>query len=245
MLKRIFHSFLTFFLPRKLRMFISWAWYEGVQRVLWPDKWERRRLELLVGPCEAWEPHQRFMFDFILKEGLKPEHYLIDLGCGPLSVGLALIPYLEKGHYFGVDIRESAIAEAYRQVAKAGLAKMNPSLIVSSTFGAEELGDLAVDYVLASAVIYHLLDEQADKCFIEVAKRLKDDGVFCCNVNTVVPESRWYEFPFVCRSIDFYKALGERYGLVMKAVKKLSELGYPESLPAKSNHMLEFRKIRQ
>ena len=35
--------------------------------------------------------------------GLRPEHRLLDFGCGALRLGVLAIPYLDAGNYFGVD----------------------------------------------------------------------------------------------------------------------------------------------
>ena len=46
----------------------------------------------------------------ILKEcGLEPEHRLMDLGCGSGRLARFAIPYLDKGHYLGVEISQSIL----------------------------------------------------------------------------------------------------------------------------------------
>lgn len=69
-------------------------------------KWCSRRLAVTtgllghrsyVGGC--WDEIGKLQFDFMLKEGLKPEHYFLDVACGSLRAGLHFIPYLEVGHY--------------------------------------------------------------------------------------------------------------------------------------------------
>jgi SAM-dependent methyltransferase len=45
----------------------------------------------------------RYLFDFVVDSGLRPEHRLLDFGCGALRLGIWVIPYLEAGNYFGVD----------------------------------------------------------------------------------------------------------------------------------------------
>ena len=82
---------------------------------------EQNRLGWMIGPLGYWEEMQDYQINLLKQLGLQPHHALLDIGCGPLSGGLAFIPYLDAGCYFGVDIRESAIEEAHKQVAKAGL----------------------------------------------------------------------------------------------------------------------------
>ncbi len=45
----------------------------------------------------------RYLFDFVREAGLRPEHKLLDFGCGALRLGIWVIPYLDAGNYFGVD----------------------------------------------------------------------------------------------------------------------------------------------
>jgi SAM-dependent methyltransferase len=45
----------------------------------------------------------RYIFEFAVDSGLRPEHRLLDFGCGALRFGAHAIAYLEPGNYFGVD----------------------------------------------------------------------------------------------------------------------------------------------
>ena len=60
-------------------------------------------------------PWGMLQFDFLVAQGLKPEHYLLDVGCGPLRAGVHFMAYLEAGHYFGVEKRADLL-EAGRDV---------------------------------------------------------------------------------------------------------------------------------
>src|SRR6187397_2666344 len=98
----------------------------------------QRRFEL-VGPPELWEMKRRFQIDFLRKFGLKPEHYLLDIGCGVLRGGIPIIDYLEVGHYYGVEPREKAMAEGRKELAESKLEHKQPHLTVS-----ENLGELSL-----------------------------------------------------------------------------------------------------
>src|SRR5256885_1508932 len=45
----------------------------------------------------------RYMFDFLVESGLRPEHRLLDFGCGALRLGVWALAYLDQGNYFGID----------------------------------------------------------------------------------------------------------------------------------------------
>ena len=69
----------------------------------------------------------KLQFDYLVDHGLKPDHYLLDAGCGPLRGGVHFIQYLEEGHYYGVDKREDVIEEARElELPRHGLAGKRP-----------------------------------------------------------------------------------------------------------------------
>jgi cyclopropane fatty-acyl-phospholipid synthase-like methyltransferase len=51
-----------------------------------------------------WHELQSYQLNTLKENGLRAEHSLLDIGCGPLQGGLAFIKYLEESKYFGIDI---------------------------------------------------------------------------------------------------------------------------------------------
>src|SRR5207248_6045542 len=45
----------------------------------------------------------RYVFEFLVESGCRPDHRVLDFGCGALRAGVHVIPYLNAGNYFGVD----------------------------------------------------------------------------------------------------------------------------------------------
>jgi len=217
----------------------------GLKRRLFPSIRERYRLECLTGPIGYWDEIQKYQFDFLRKMGLKPHHAILDIGCGPLSGGLSLIPYLQPGRYVGIDVRKEPISEAHNLVAKTGLADRNPLLLVSTTFGRDELGDMRFDYIWASQILYHLDETKLDACFEQVAARMKEGSRFYGDIigtpNKVKPESRWNGFEFHLHSIDTISALAGKHRLAVKHLGKLLDCGYPDKIALKTSDMLELR----
>src|SRR5687768_3992335 len=48
----------------------------------------------------------------LLMEGLKPEHTLVDLGCGVGRLAVHVIPNLVGGSYVGIDISQTMLTRA-------------------------------------------------------------------------------------------------------------------------------------
>jgi SAM-dependent methyltransferase len=185
------------------------------------------RRHALVGPGELWKMKRDFQIDFLKREGLQPQHYLLDVGCGTLRGGIPLIQYLEKGHYHGIEVREEVLREGRQELREAGLEGKAPVLIATGVSGV----DLTTrfDYLWAFSVLMHLTDELVDDCFRMVAAHLADGGRFYANVNTDLksqPRGKWQGFPVVRHSVAFYAQAAERHGLQCADIGSLKELGH-------------------
>jgi SAM-dependent methyltransferase len=92
----------------------------------------------------------RYMLDFLVESGLRPEHRLCDFGCGALRLGVWAIPYLETGKYFGIDSHlESLEAAAGYEIPLHGLEAKRPRLLWSQDFAFSHFGtefDWIVDF---------------------------------------------------------------------------------------------------
>lgn len=204
------------------------------------DEKERQLLSHHMGFVHQWDEHRRFQMELLQADGLKPSSRVLEIGCGPLTLGLPLIGFLDPGKYTGIDVRPSVLDIAYAQISKAGLAAKNPRLICSRTFGAEELGAETFDFVWSFSVLFHLTDELVNTWFEQVARRLERTGICIANINAETAESTWLEFPFNRRPPAFYAELAQRYGLTMTERGTLESLGFRLASEENKNHLLTF-----
>lgn len=65
-----------------------------------------------VGNHLDWDQHGMLQAAFLIKFGLKQNHYLLDIGCGTGRLARQIVPCLHEGHYNGVDISHEAISAA-------------------------------------------------------------------------------------------------------------------------------------
>jgi cyclopropane fatty-acyl-phospholipid synthase-like methyltransferase len=199
------------------------------------------RLEDAMGFRGQFDEHRRFQIAFLKKQGLVPSSRFLEIGCGPLTAGIPVIEYLETGNYIGIDVRNSVLDLAWKEVGKAGLSMKNPRLICSSSFGSMELGGQTFDFILSFSVLYHLTDEILKNYFETVRKRLAPKGVCFANVNTLHENSTWLEFPFLKRTIEVYKNLAAESGLTVDCLGELNKLGFHLSGAESRNELLSFR----
>jgi hypothetical protein len=130
-----------------------------------------------------WEEIGKLQFDFLVAQGLRPNHHLIDIACGSLRAGVHFIRYLDVGRYCGMekerDLIRTGIAE---ELGTSLFEEKRPLFIVSDRF-AFECCDTTPDFALAQSLFTHLTPELINLCFANLRKRIGDDGVFYATFN--------------------------------------------------------------
>jgi SAM-dependent methyltransferase len=199
----------------------------------------------LVGTPELWKMKRDFQINFLKSIGLLPTHYLCDIGCGTLRGGIPLIDYLEKGHYCGIEFRDSVLEEGRKELREKNLDNKEPVLLVSKDLSALGLNS-KFDFMWAFSVMIHLTDEIAEKCFAMVSKHLKPDGVYYANVNIGErAEGNWEGFPVVWRSLEFYQNLAAKYALKVEDIGDLRSFGHVTGVGSQDDQrMLRISALR-
>jgi len=121
-----------------------------------------------------WDEIGKLQFDFMIKQGLKPHHKLLDIGCGCLRGGIRFIEYLDEGNYYGID-KDADLLKAGKMEAKA--ANIGHKLFyleLDSGFEFDRLG-VTFDFAIAQSVFTHLSLNEILLCLINLERVL--DGV--------------------------------------------------------------------
>jgi cyclopropane fatty-acyl-phospholipid synthase-like methyltransferase len=180
----------------------------------------------LVGPAKLWKMKQDFQINFLKSQGLQPNQKLMDVGCGTLRGGIPLINYLEKGNYYGIEVRNTVLEEGRKELKEHDLERKEPHLIAFSEFNEISL-NAKLDVMLAFSVLIHMEDTIVEKCIEFVSKQLENNGTFYANVNLVShQDSNWQGFPVVFRTLEFYEALASKNNLKVTTIGNLGELGH-------------------
>jgi len=101
--------------------------------------------------------------------GLRPEHYLIDVGCGSGRLAVKLKDWL-TGRYLGIDINDNLLAYA----AAAAAARKDWRFELGDGFSIQE-ADGAADMICFFSVFTHLLHEHS-YVYLQDAKRVLRPG---------------------------------------------------------------------
>ena len=80
-----------------------------------------------------WDEIGQLQFQFLKQMGLKPEHKMLDIGCGTLRGGRFFIRYLNTLNYTGIDISPACIDAARTLVANENLEDKAPTLILNES----------------------------------------------------------------------------------------------------------------
>lgn len=121
-----------------------------------------------------WAVYAQWQFDSLRQLGLQAQHRLLDIGCGPMRLGSLVIPYLDDGHYCGVDAFGPYLALGKDVLSAMGIRKTH-SVHHSSAFDFEVFG-MKFDYAIAQSVFTHLSQGQMEACVSQLKKVMRPGG---------------------------------------------------------------------
>jgi len=127
----------------------------------------------------SFETHGRTQLDYLRTRGLKPEHTLLDIGCGSFRAGRHFIDYLDAGNYHGIEANPTLIQTGYdreltdEQRAKAPVENFK----VNDRFWGW-FDDTKFDYVIAQSVFTHVSLNHMRLCLFRAGQVTKPGGSF-------------------------------------------------------------------
>jgi len=166
-----------------------------------------------------------------LKElGMRPNHVLLDIGCGPMRLGMEAVPYLDSGNFCGVDPYPpyKALGEAMMREIEC---EKEYVMEVSGEFPFQQF-DRTFDYAIAQSVITHLSLEQITLLFANLKEVMNEGGVFLFTFNhNAFPLGFLYEakHPMMAPSFvnkEFFKELADKYSLTF-TYNPTADLNHP------------------
>lgn len=125
-----------------------------------------------------WEEIGKLQFDFLVENGLKPSDVLLDIACGSLRAGIHFIPYLQQGHYLGIDKESSLIELGLRnELGEELLASQKPEFVISDCFEFNKFSKEA-NFAIAQSLFTHLPPKMIIKCLLNLKPNFARNGVF-------------------------------------------------------------------
>ncbi|MBW3554782.1 MAG: class I SAM-dependent methyltransferase [Gemmatimonadetes bacterium] len=125
-----------------------------------------------------WDVLGREQLEFLKSRGLEPRHVLLDIACGSLRLGRHAIPFLEPGHYLGIEKEQELIDAGIRYELEPGvLESRRPELLASADFEFDRLSR-APDFAIANSLFSHLPPPLIRLCLARLRPFIRPDGVF-------------------------------------------------------------------
>jgi len=126
-----------------------------------------------------WETIGALQRDFLVERGLRPEHQLLDVGCGALRAGRLFVDYLAPGNYHGIDINETLLDAGYDSELSDPLRAKLPRDHLRATDRFEcDFGGVTFDYAIAQSIFTHVSLNHIRLCLHQVSKVVRPGGSF-------------------------------------------------------------------
>lgn len=127
--------------------------------------------------AEMWYGIGLLQFHFLVAHGLRHNHIFLDVACGPLRLGQYLIPFLDEGHYFGLEAEPELVKYGINEELKFDL-----DMIKAPRFGYGYDFDFSFakpfDYAIAQSLFTHLVPTDIKKCLVSLRKQAHDKSRF-------------------------------------------------------------------
>jgi SAM-dependent methyltransferase len=131
-----------------------------------------------VGPPEDYDLIAAMAFNLLTTLGLRQQHSLLDVGCGSLRIGRLLIPYLNRGKYFGVEPNEWLVEEGIkRELGKSLVEIKRPTFFFTDSPDAIAEAKIAFDFALAQSIFSHSGLDLIKSWLSAISRSLAQDGV--------------------------------------------------------------------
>ena len=173
-----------------------------------------------VGPPENFDLIGAKQFCILINEGLREQHYLLDVGCGSIRGGKFFIPYLQAGHYFGIEPNADAVNTGIEKELNSEyvLIQKKASFWFDSSFSLFSMPNkpLVFDFILAQSIFSHTSREQTEKC-VHQARLLMNKGSKFLGTWFIGPHNwdkpGWKPGSVVTRPQEYLERLASKNGM--------------------------------
>jgi SAM-dependent methyltransferase len=200
----------------------------------------------MVGPLGFWNKLQSYQLQTAVRLGLRPNSALLDLGCGPLQGGIGFIRYLDAGGYTGVDHNPEAIQIGQEEFSRLKLLEKKPRLLISRSFGDEELGSSCFDFIWMSQVLYYFDEPTMHRLFEMVRRRLQPGGIMAGDILGPASDRSFLRPPHPpVHTAESLNTVAREHGLMVVAQGNLADWGYPKRLGLRNNILLQVNHLNE
>lgn len=124
-----------------------------------------------------WEELGALQFRQLLGAGLRPSMAFLDVGCGCLRAGVHLIPYLDAGNYYGIDLNASLLDAGWERELTPAMRERLPrsNLRATGDFDVAPFGR-RFEMGIAQSLFTHLPIDHVRRCLERLAPWFESGG---------------------------------------------------------------------
>jgi len=199
-----------------------------------------------VGPPERYGLLALLQMNLLSALGLEETDTVLDFGCGSLRLGRCLIPFLQRGGYYGIEPHDWLIQDGFDKETGAQLRTLKAPLFSNDDSFDCTVFDTSFDFIMAQSIITHAGPVQTARLIETAGQALKADGMFLFSFllgddDAPLPEADWtyphnvqYPRPWLeqeCAKHDLHFALldwhhpGARWAAIAPSQSRLQALG--------------------
>lgn len=142
--------------------------------------YDRERVEELVRTSHhrkavggLWDELGEMQLDALRELGMRPDHTILDVGCGSLRAGRLLVEYLAPAHYHGIDLNQSLLDAGYENELTPELQSRLPrSNLVEHDVTQPLPMDGPFDYLIAFSLFTHLPVELTQAALMRISETM-------------------------------------------------------------------------
>jgi SAM-dependent methyltransferase len=108
------------------------------------------------GHADWWEAGISSFTQYVKQFDITPAYRMVDYGCGSLRVGAHFIRYLDRGHYFGLELASGLYELGQDVIGETMLAQKRPRFGLIDTDAMDEATAFGADIVYSTAVAFHV-----------------------------------------------------------------------------------------
>jgi SAM-dependent methyltransferase len=171
----------------------------------------------------VFEELGRWQLEALQAVGMRPEHCLLDIGCGAMRLGLSAVEYLNDGNYCGIDAFGPYVELARHLARISGLQKAF-SVLHDADFRFERFGR-SFDFAMAQSVFTHLSLADIQRCMKALKPVMRPGGKFLftyLHETTPTLGFMYYGLQLMQRArienVGFFQELGGKYGARFEAL---------------------------
>lgn len=141
-----------------------------------------------VGPPEDYDLIAAMTFNLLTTLGLRQHHSLLDVGCGSLRIGRLLIPYLNRGKYFGLEPHQWLVEAGIRHELGEEIVQIKrPTFFFTDSPDALVRKGISFDFALAQSIFSHCGLDLIRGWLSAISRSLARDGAL---VATFLPDEK-------------------------------------------------------